>query len=298
MSQDLRRPPPRKSSLAASEPIALLNATRNMALERVSRTGTRFSGSATARIRGSGSDSEGLSNETPGDEEEEEEEEDEEEEEEEDEDEMGRGRRKGFTVKAAFLLTPSRELTIERATGLCERMRLRCPFSLSRTATGILFKFADADDFKAVFRKGFHRVTGARRYWKVALPCRPLRAYAVLVLDVPEEVPIEDIRFALRPKFPSVIDVVRLKSMPGPQVTKKNSMDKGEDSSSMGETSLIVPVLIYISWRCGVCGGGERGGEEGGRGGGGRRGRDGRGRRRGGRGGEEEGQSDGRRPRK
>lgn len=170
MSHDidrLRRPPPRKSSLAASEPIALLNASRGFEV----RSGRFAASTVASRIRGSGSDSEGLSNETLGDEEEEEGEEEEEDEEEEEEEEIGeegRGRRKGFVVRAAFLLTPSRELTIERATGLCERMRLRCPFSLSRTATGILFKFADIDDFRTVFRKGFHRVTGARRYWKVS----------------------------------------------------------------------------------------------------------------------------------
>lgn len=42
-------------------------------------------------------------------------------------------------------------------------------FSLTKTATGILFKFSNIDDFQAVYKKGFHKVTGARFYKKVLI---------------------------------------------------------------------------------------------------------------------------------
>lgn len=72
-----------------------------------------------------------------------------------------------FLAKGAFLLTPSHELTIDRAALICEKMTFKGYFSLTKTATGILFKFSHPEDFQNVFRKGFHRVTGARYYRKV-----------------------------------------------------------------------------------------------------------------------------------
>lgn len=51
-------------------------------------------------------------------------------------------------------------------TTLCY-MIYRGAFSLTKTATGILFKFSNIEDFQAVFKKGFHKVTGARFYKKV-----------------------------------------------------------------------------------------------------------------------------------
>lgn len=42
-------------------------------------------------------------------------------------------------------------------------------FSLTKTATGILFKFSNTDDYHAVYKKGFHKITGARFYKKVKL---------------------------------------------------------------------------------------------------------------------------------
>lgn len=114
-------------------------------------------------------------------------------------------------------------------------------FSLTKTATGILFKFSNIDDFQAVYKKGFHKVTGARFYKKVlifrytkrarslfrillpsplnttfriherqvAIPCRPAKTFTVYVLDVPEELPEEDIRHALY-KYRSIVEVTRL----------------------------------------------------------------------------------------
>lgn len=113
-------------------------------------------------------------------------------------------------------------------------------FSLTKTATGILFKFSNIEDFQAVYKKGFHKVTGARFYKKVlifryiqseptlfrippsplnttfriherqvAIPCRPAKTFTVYVLDVPEELPEEDIRHALY-KYRSIVEVTRL----------------------------------------------------------------------------------------
>lgn len=67
----------------------------------------------------------------------------------------------------AFLLTPSHELSMERAALICEKMNFKGCFSLTKTATGILFKFSNPEDYQAVYRKGFHKVTGGRFYRKV-----------------------------------------------------------------------------------------------------------------------------------
>ncbi|XP_017016265.1 uncharacterized protein [Drosophila takahashii] len=134
-----------------------------------------------------------------------------------------------FLTKGAFLLTPSYELSMERAALICEKMAFKGCFSLTKTATGILFKFSHPDDYQAVFKKGFHKVTGARFYrkvsppththissdWKgimghkIAIPCRPRKTFTLYVLDVPEDLPVEDIRHAMY-KFDSVVEVVRL----------------------------------------------------------------------------------------
>ncbi|CRL02306.1 CLUMA_CG015115, isoform A [Clunio marinus] len=114
-----------------------------------------------------------------------------------------------FLAKGAFLLTPSHELTMDRAAMICEKMNFKGCFSLTKTATGILFKFSHPEDYQAVFKKGFHKVTGARFYKKVAIPCRPQKTFTLYVFDVPEDLPEEDIRHALY-KFNSVVEVVRL----------------------------------------------------------------------------------------
>jgi len=66
---------------------------------------------------------------------------------------------RNFLTKGAFLLTPSNELTLEKAEAIVEKMNFRAPFSLTKTATGILFKFAEPDDCAAVYKKGFHKVS-------------------------------------------------------------------------------------------------------------------------------------------
>lgn len=141
-----------------------------------------------------------------------------------------------FLAKGAFLLTPSHELTMDRAALICEKMNFKGCFSLTKTATGILFKFSHPEDYQAVFKKGFHKVTGARFYkkvsccsfnWshcghknflgaelrlsleKVAIPCRPQKTFTLYVFDVPEDLPEEDIRHSLY-KLNSVVEVVRL----------------------------------------------------------------------------------------
>jgi hypothetical protein len=72
-----------------------------------------------------------------------------------------------FLTKGAFLLTPSNELSMEKASSICEKMNFKGLFSLTKTATGILFKFSEPEDYQAVFKKGFHKVTNARFYKKV-----------------------------------------------------------------------------------------------------------------------------------
>jgi len=66
---------------------------------------------------------------------------------------------RNFLTKGAFLLTPSNELTLEKAEAIVDKMNFRAPFSLTKTATGILFKFAEPDDCAAVYKKGFHKVS-------------------------------------------------------------------------------------------------------------------------------------------
>lgn len=114
-----------------------------------------------------------------------------------------------FLAKGAFLLTPSHELSMERAALICEKLNFKGCFSLTKTATGILFKFSHPEDYQAVFKKGFHKVTGARFYKKVAIPCRPQKTFTLFVLDVPDDLPVDDIRHSLY-RFNSVVEVVRL----------------------------------------------------------------------------------------
>ncbi|XP_065090458.1 uncharacterized protein LOC135711516 isoform X2 [Ochlerotatus camptorhynchus] len=95
-----------------------------------------------------------------------------------------------FLAKGAFLLTPSHELSMDRAALICEKMNFK-------------------EDYQAVFKKGFHKVTGARFYKKVAIPCRPQKTFMLYVFDVPDDVPVDDIRHSLY-RFNSVVEVVRL----------------------------------------------------------------------------------------
>ncbi|CAH2099329.1 unnamed protein product [Euphydryas editha] len=114
-----------------------------------------------------------------------------------------------FLTKGAFLLTPSHGLSMEKASAICEKMEFKGCFSLTKTATGILFKFSSVDDYQMVFKKGFHKVTGSRFYRKIAIPCRPQKTFTIYVYDIPDEVPEEDVRHALY-KYTSVVEVVRL----------------------------------------------------------------------------------------
>lgn len=62
-------------------------------------------------------------------------------------------------ISGAFLLTPSHDLSLDKAANICDKLNFRGSFSLTKTATGILFKFSEPDDFQQVFRKGFHKVS-------------------------------------------------------------------------------------------------------------------------------------------
>lgn len=56
------------------------------------------------------------------------------------------------------MLTPSHDLSLDKAATICDKLNFRGSFSLVKTATGILFKFSEPEDYNQVFRKGFHKV--------------------------------------------------------------------------------------------------------------------------------------------
>ncbi|XP_065351108.1 uncharacterized protein LOC135946711 [Cloeon dipterum] len=152
-----------------------------------------------------------------------------------------------FLTKGAFLLTPSNELTLEKAEAIVDKMNFRAPFSLTKTATGILFKFAEPDDCAAVYKKGFHKVTGARFYKKIVIPCRPMRTYIVYALDVPESVPVEDIRHALF-KFQSVVEVSRVvsssHSASTPALSSPSTPSAGVAGAAAGADKSVAPTPV------------------------------------------------------
>ncbi|XP_043467485.1 uncharacterized protein LOC122501800 isoform X2 [Leptopilina heterotoma] len=152
-----------------------------------------------------------------------------------------------FLTKGAFLLTPSHDLSMEKAATICEKMNFRGAFSLTKTATGILFKFSSIDDYQAVYKKGFHKVTGARFYKKVAIPCRPAKTFTVYVLDVPEEVPEDDIRHALY-KYRSIVEVTRLPLHTGTVLKAINDKLRG-DALNFNEPATIYtgPPVIRVT---------------------------------------------------
>lgn len=141
----------------------------------------------------------------------------------------------------AFLLTPSHELSMERAALICEKMNFKGCFSLTKTATGILFKFSSPEDYQAVFKKGFHKVTGARFYKKVAIPCRPQKTFTLFVLDVPEDLPVEDVRHSLY-RFNSVVEVVRLVI----HYASDKSSQPTEGKTSPSSMGIILPAQIVL----------------------------------------------------
>ncbi|XP_013103740.1 uncharacterized protein LOC106084539 [Stomoxys calcitrans] len=147
-----------------------------------------------------------------------------------------------FLTKGAFLLTPSYDLSMERAAQICEKITFKGCFSLTKTASGILFKFSHPDDYQAVYKKGFHKVTGARFYRKIAIPCRPRKTFTLYVLDVPEDLPVEDIRHSLY-KFDSVVEVVRLHlyHQPMSSITTEKNLEGGSPSKSDGTEKLERP---------------------------------------------------------
>ncbi|XP_037877226.2 uncharacterized protein LOC119630797 isoform X3 [Bombyx mori] len=143
-----------------------------------------------------------------------------------------------FLTKGAFLLTPSHGLSMEKASTICEKMEFKGCFSLTKTATGILFKFSSVDDYQMVFKKGFHKVTGSRFYRKIAIPCRPQKTFTIYVYDIPDEIPEEDVRHALY-KFTSVVEVVRLYYSGSPKDGNTGtSTPKPEKTSSRALTTI------------------------------------------------------------
>ncbi|XP_069704984.1 uncharacterized protein [Periplaneta americana] len=165
-----------------------------------------------------------------------------------------------FLTKGAFLLTPSNELSMDKASSICEKMNFKGLFSLTKTATGILFKFSEPEDYQAVYKKGFHKVTNARFYKKIPIPCRPQKTFTVFVLEIPEDIPEEDIRHSLY-KFHSIVEVTRLPkesvtpasgSVAGAGGAEKASSNPGAgDKASGGGSGLPViapsPPLVRVT---------------------------------------------------
>ncbi|KRT82491.1 hypothetical protein AMK59_3038, partial [Oryctes borbonicus] len=114
-----------------------------------------------------------------------------------------------FLTKGAFLLTPSHDLSLDKAANICDKLNFKGSFSLTKTATGILFKFSEPEDYQQVYRKGFHKVTGGRLYRKVAIPCRPQKTFSLLVNEVPLDLPEDDLRASLF-RYASVVEVSRV----------------------------------------------------------------------------------------
>ncbi|KAB0791749.1 hypothetical protein PPYR_03549 [Photinus pyralis] len=145
-----------------------------------------------------------------------------------------------FLTKGAFLLTPSYELSLDKAAGICDKLNFRGSFSLTKTATGILFKFSEPDDYQQVFRKGFHKVTGGRLYRKVAIPCRPQKTFSLLVMEVPSDLPEDDIRASLY-RYTSVVEVTRVTSkleQPGVPAPIRITMASLEEFNSLLQQGL------------------------------------------------------------
>ncbi|XP_075157339.1 uncharacterized protein LOC142230585 isoform X2 [Haematobia irritans] len=160
-----------------------------------------------------------------------------------------------FLTKGAFLLTPSYDLSMERAAQICEKITFKGCFSLTKTASGILFKFSHPDDYQSVYKKGFHKVTGARFYRKIAIPCRPRKTFTLYVLDVPEDLPVEDIRHSMY-KFDSVVEVVRLHlyHQPSSSLLSEKNLDGTSPSKSDASEKLerqerkeLPPAVIRIT---------------------------------------------------
>lgn len=150
---------------------------------------------------------------------------------------------------------------MDRAALICEKMSFKGCFSLTKTATGILFKFSHPEDYQMVFKKGFHKVTNARFYKKIAIPCRPQKTFTLFVFDIPDDLPVEDVRHALY-RFNSVVEVVRLlifynnasqqekredgTSTPKPQIPKLSKPVDSEDVANPKE-SPPPPVRITLA---------------------------------------------------
>lgn len=58
--------------------------------------------------------------------------------------------------------------------------------------------------------------------YQVAIPCRPQKTFTLFVLDVPEDLPVEDIRHSLY-RFNSVVEVVRLVIQSAGSATEKGA---------------------------------------------------------------------------
>jgi hypothetical protein len=68
-------------------------------------------------------------------------------------------------------------------------------------------------------------------FFQVPIPCRPQKTFTVFVLEIPEDIPEEDIRHSLY-KFQSVVEVARLPKDSGTGMTSGTGPVAAEKSST------------------------------------------------------------------
>nr|CAD7195381.1 unnamed protein product [Timema douglasi] len=81
---------------------------------------------------------------------------------------------------------------------------------------------------------------GDNKEAKVPIPCRPQKTFCVFVLEIPEDIPEEDIRHSLY-KFHSVVEVSRLtkENQPAGSGGQQGSQSQSSGNPSSGRKSIV-----------------------------------------------------------
>jgi hypothetical protein len=81
--------------------------------------------------------------------------------------------------------------------------------------------------------------------FQVPIPCRPQKTFTVFVLEIPEDIPEEDIRHSLY-KFHSVVEVVRLPkdSATGPPSGTGSAITEKSSAANPGSGNVRVKLLL------------------------------------------------------
>lgn len=79
--------------------------------------------------------------------------------------------------------------------------------------------------------------------FQVPIPCRPQKTFTVFALEIPEDIPEEDIRHSMY-KFNSVVEVIRLPKdtgIGGPSGTGSTTIEKSNSANpGTGETEVKI----------------------------------------------------------